>query len=85
MIRNSQEEKLFKANVDFANWTEDALYALAGRPTGQVDLVSEHHAKLHRALLSATGQFATAAGIWRVSIRNGQERLLLTTEQEHRA
>lgn len=36
-------------------------------------------------LLSATGQFATAAGIWRVSTRNGQEQLLLRTDQEYHA
>jgi hypothetical protein len=36
-------------------------------------------------LLSVTGQFATAAGIWQVSIRNGQEQLLLRTDQEYQA
>ena len=28
LIRNTQDDKLFKVNVDLANWTEDALYAL---------------------------------------------------------
>jgi hypothetical protein len=36
-------------------------------------------------LLSATGQFATAAGIWQISTRNGQEQLLLRTDQEYQA
>jgi hypothetical protein len=36
-------------------------------------------------LLSAAGQFATAAGIWQVSIRNGHEQLLLRTDQEYQA
>ena len=50
LIRNTQEDKLFKVNVDLANWTEDALHALAGRHTGLVELVSDHYAKLHSAL-----------------------------------
>ena len=50
LIRNTQDDKLFKVNVDLANWTEDALYALAGRHMGLAELVSDHYAKLHGAL-----------------------------------
>ena len=52
MIRNQNEEKLFEANVDLSHWTEDSYPnpALAGIPTSVGKLVSEHHARLHRAL-----------------------------------
>jgi hypothetical protein len=36
-------------------------------------------------LLSAAGQFATAAGIWQISTPNGHEQLLLRTDQEYQA
>jgi len=36
-------------------------------------------------LLSAAGQFLTAAGLWQISTRNGQEQLLLRTNQGYQA
>jgi len=47
--------------------------------------LSEHDGQQQALLLlSAAGQFATAAGVWRISRSNGADRLLLVTDgQEH--
>src|SRR5271157_4382045 len=47
--------------------------------------LSEHDGQQQALLLlSAAGQFATAAGVWRISRSNGEDRLLLVTDgQEH--
>lgn len=50
LVRNPQEEKLFLANTNPADWVKDNVYALAGRSVLLDDLVEEHRLELHQAL-----------------------------------
>jgi len=63
--------------VNFSvQWKNDGVTTVA---------LSEHDGQQQALLLlSAAGQFVTAAGVWKISRSNGEDRLLLATDgQEH--